>query len=120
MTFDKIQLGGVTISFREPQTFSVGDPEDEGWKARLVYSWPLQQSAIASIWAGYGESEATSATTSDLTEQSIKNIFEQSFSPDESILYLGASIAVQIVHRQSKSLAPGSYIENPMASSLSK
>ena len=94
VTLDEIHLGGVTISFREPQTFAVGDLEDEDWMARLVYSWPLLQSAIARIWAGYGESEATSATTSDLTEQSIKKFFEQSFSLDESILYLGASIAV--------------------------
>ena len=99
VVLDEIQLGNATITFRDPQTFSVAELEDEGWKARLVYTWPVQQRTIASIWAGYGESEATSATTSDLTEQSIKNIVEQSFSLDESILYLGASIVVQITPR---------------------
>lgn len=99
VVLDEIQLGNSTITFLDQQTFSVAELEDEGWKARLVYTWPMQQRTIGSIWAGYGESEATSATTSDLTEQSIKKFFEQSFSLDESILYLGASIVVQITPR---------------------
>ena len=87
VVLDEIQLGNSTITFRDPQTFSVAELEDEGWKARLVYTWPMLQTTIASIWASYGKSDATSATSSDLTEQSIKKFFEQSFRIEDSILY---------------------------------
>jgi hypothetical protein len=54
---------------------------------------------VASIWAGYGESQATSGTTSDLTADSIRQLFEQSLELKESYLYLGTSINVQITPR---------------------
>ena len=99
VTADELNLSNLQILFRDPQTFSVTDLKDDGWKARLVYSLPVAQLGIASIWAGYGESQATSGTTSDLTADSIRQLFEQSFELNESYLYLGASINLQITPR---------------------
>lgn len=54
---------------------------------------------IASIWAGYGESKATSGTTSDLTSATFRNFFEQRFELEESYLDLGASLTMQLTQR---------------------
>ena len=99
VTADELNLSNQQIFFRDPQTFSVADLKDDGWKARLVYSLAVAQFGVASIWAGYGESQATSGTTSDLTVDSLRQLFEQSFELKESYLYLGASINVQVAPR---------------------
>ncbi len=96
---DEIRLQDLTVAFSDPQTFSVADLEDEGWKARFVYTWPMQSLGIGSIWAGYGESKATSGTTSDLSSQALKELFEQSFDLQKSYQYLGASLNIQISPR---------------------
>jgi hypothetical protein len=99
VVIDEINLDNLQIFFRDPQTFSVADLEDEGWKARLVYSFSLERMGVASIWAAYGESEATSGTTSDLTSATFRRFFEQSFELEESYLYLGASLTMQLTPR---------------------
>jgi hypothetical protein len=99
VSVDEISLTNLQIFFRDPQTFSVTDLEDDGWKARLVYSFSMERLGIASIWAGYGESKATSGTTSDLTSATFKRVFEQSFESEEAYLYLGASINLQLTPR---------------------
>jgi hypothetical protein len=92
---DEINIENIQILFRDPQTFSVADLEDEGWKARVIYTWPMDQ-LTGTIWAGYGESASNSGTTSDITSATIAKIFEQSFELDQTQLYLGASLIFQI------------------------
>lgn len=99
LTLDQLQLGNLEVNFRDPQTFSVADLEDDGWKARLIYSWPLSEIGIGSVWAGFGESEATSGTTSDLSSATFRSFFEQSFELEETYLYFGASLNAQITPR---------------------
>ncbi|MFT4816437.1 MAG: hypothetical protein ACI80L_001125 [Pseudohongiellaceae bacterium] len=99
VTADVINITNLQIFFRDPQTFSVSGLEDDGWKARLVYSFSMEQLGIASVWAGYGESKAASGTTSDLTSDTLRRFFEQSFELEESYLYVGASINLQITPR---------------------
>lgn len=38
VVLDEIRLDNLEIFFRDPQTFSVPDLEDDGWKTRLIYS----------------------------------------------------------------------------------
>lgn len=94
VTVSDIYYSNFTISFRDNATFSVADLQDDGWKARMIYTWPFPvfADATATVWAGYGESNATSATTSNITSQTIKNFFEQQFEVAEEYYYLGASL----------------------------
>lgn len=96
---ERIRLENLTVSFGVPQTFSVADLEDSGWKGRLIYSIALLDSTTASVWGGYGQSEASSGTTSDLQSATIRRFFEQSFDLEESYLYFGAAITAQFSPR---------------------
>ncbi len=104
VVLDEIRFDDVTIIFGVPQTFSVSNMKDEGWKAKLIYSWPLTESAIGSVWTGYGESSAASGTSTDLQSATISQFFEQSFELEESYLYFGAGLNTQITPRLSASL----------------
>lgn len=99
VVIDEISFDNLQIFFRDPQTFSVAALEDSGWKARFIYSWPMLELGVASLWAGYGESEAESRTTSDLTSATLKRAFEQEFDIEESYFYLGASLNLQLTPR---------------------
>jgi len=94
VTVSDIHISDFTISFQNNATFSVADLEDESWKARFIYKWPFPalRDTVATVWAGYGESKATSATTSDIASATIKNFFEQQFAVSEEYYYLGASV----------------------------
>lgn len=96
---DEIRLDNITIIFRDPQTFSVADLEDEGWKARAAYTFPMFSNGIGTFWAGFGATSATSATTTDITSNTIAKYFEQDFDLDEDYLYFGASLTLQITAR---------------------
>lgn len=99
LTVSEIYLPNLTIFFRDPTTFSVANMEDEGWKAKLLYTWSMDSLGVATIWTGYGESSATSATTSTITSQTIRSYFEQTFDTNEEYLYLGASMTMDITPR---------------------
>lgn len=101
VTLDEIRLENLTITFGIPQTFSVADLADEGWKSRFVYSLPFQDNVVTSIWAGYGESTASSGTTSDLQSETLRRFFEQSFDLEETYFYLGAALTANISARLS-------------------
>lgn len=99
IVLNEIRLDNLTVFFRDPQTFSVANMEDDGWKARLIYSWPLAENGIGTIWAGYGESQSQSGTKSDLTNATLARIFRQDFYQDETYAYLGASLNYQVTPR---------------------
>lgn len=96
---DEIRLQNLTVTFGIPQTFSITGLEDRGWKSRLILTTPVLDNYVASIWAGYGESEASSGTTSDLQSATIRRFFEQSFDLEETYFYLGAAISAQFTPR---------------------
>ncbi len=99
VVLDEIRFDNIEVFFRDPQTFSVTELEDEGWQARLLYTWPISGLGVGTVWAGLGESDATSATTSDVTVQSLASLFEQQFRREESFYYLGASLNLSITPR---------------------
>lgn len=105
LVLDEIRLPDLTVSFQDSRTFSVADLEDDGWQARLIYTWPMAGVGIGSVWAGYGESDSTSATTSDLTTTSIGDLFEQEFELDEEYLYFGASLNLPLAGRLPMSIS---------------
>lgn len=105
VVLEEIRLDNLTVIFGIPQTFSIANMEDEGWKSRLLYSWPLQRSSTATVWTGYGESTATSGTTSDLKSATIKRFFEQSFDIEEEYFYLGAGLNAYLTPRLSLNLS---------------
>ena len=92
ITVSEISLANLTVYFRDNATFSVAGMEDDSWKARLIYSWPFSAAAVATVWAGYGENDASSATTSDIVSTTIKKVFEQQFEVSEEYYYLEASL----------------------------
>ena len=99
VVMEEIRLDNLTIFFGVPQTFSVANLDDDGWKARFIYTIPFQQTSSVSVWAGYGESQSTSATTSDLQSATLRSFFEQNFDLEESYYYLGASFVAQFSPR---------------------
>lgn len=92
-------LDGIAVNFSNPQTFSVADLEDDGWRAKLTYSAPIFLGSTASFWTGFAKTKSTSATTSDLTAQSVRGIFEQRFKTEDNILSFGASFRTMLSSR---------------------
>lgn len=105
IVLDEIRFTNIIVQFRDPQTFSIAGLDDEGWKARLVYSTPLFDRFIGSVWAGYGESEAKSATTSDITSATVGRIFEQEFTTQEKYLFAGTALNWQLTYRMPLSIS---------------
>lgn len=99
IVLNEIRLDNLTVFFRDPQTFSVTNLEDEGWKAKLIYSWPFDADGIGTIWAGYGESESRSGTQSDLVNVTLARLFQQDFFLDETYTYFGVSLNYQVTPR---------------------
>ncbi|MEQ8954942.1 MAG: hypothetical protein RL120_12490 [Gammaproteobacteria bacterium] len=89
---DEIRLDNLILTFTNPQTFSVTQLEDDGWQGRLLYSWPMSNLGITTVWLGYGESNASSATGSDLASVTLSNFFAQRFQREETYTFLGASL----------------------------
>lgn len=94
-----IRFDNFEIIFRDPQTFSVADLEDDGWKSKVMYTFPIQQKLLGTLWAGYGRSKASSATTSDIASETFSRLFEQAFTQEESYTYLGASLNIAFTAR---------------------
>jgi opacity protein-like surface antigen len=97
---DRITLNSNTvITFTNPQNFEVDKMEDDGWMARLLYSFPLSPSISSTTWIGFAENDAQSGTRSDIPVPSLASAFEQTFSTENSQLLLGASMVWQITPR---------------------
>lgn len=97
---DRITLNGnLTVTFTNPQTFSMNNMQDEGWLARVIYSMPATERLSSSVWAGFAKNEADAGTSSDIPVPSLASAFEQEFSTNNSQLLLGASLVYQITPR---------------------
>lgn len=99
VAIDEIRLNNQSVTLTPAQTFSIADLNDEGWKARLIYTTPINDRGAVSFWGGYGRSDSTSATTSTIPSATIKQFFEQEFEVEESYLYLGASLSFSLTPR---------------------
>ncbi|MDO9318844.1 MAG: hypothetical protein Q7V56_11675 [Gammaproteobacteria bacterium] len=99
-TLDRITLNGDTsVVFTKPQTFRVDNMEDEGWQARLLYSFPMGNALTTSVWAGYAETEATSGTDSDMTAAFLAAAFRQKFTVEDQQALIGAGLNWQVTPR---------------------
>lgn len=99
-TLDRITLNGDTsVLFTTPQTFRVDNMEDEGWQARLLYSFPMGTALTTSVWAGYAETEATSGTDSDMTAAFLAAAFRQKFTVEDQHGLIGAGLNWQVTPR---------------------
>lgn len=102
---DQLNFTNLTIFFADPTTFSVSSMEDQGWTARAFYTRPLERLGIASVWMGYGESSATSGTSTNAVNGTIKRLFTQDFEVKEEYFYLGASLNFLLTPRWPVSLS---------------
>lgn len=99
-TLDRITLNGDTsVLFTKPQTFRVDNMEDDGWQARLLYSFPMGNALTSSVWAGYAETEATSGTDSDMTAAFLAAAFRQKFTVEDQHALIGAGLNWQVTPR---------------------
>lgn len=89
----------ANISFDPPERFTMDRLEDEGWQARLLYSNDLGNSSQFSVWAGYGESDASSGTSTDIAFDFIAEQFLQTFDIEETQYMAGASLNLQAIPR---------------------
>jgi len=99
VVLDRIDLDNFTVFFTDPTTFAVSNMEDEGWTSRLLYTQSLADLGIGSLWLGYGESSATSGTSTNAVNGTVRRLFTQEFELEESYYYLGASINFNIKPR---------------------
>ena len=65
---------------------------DKGWQARVLLSRPFGEFATASLWAGYGEADSSSGTSSEIDLSFLRNAFLQTFDVRETQYRLGASL----------------------------
>ncbi len=99
-SLDRITLSGnASVLFTTPQTFRVQDMDDDGWQARVLYSFPMGDAMTTSVWAGYAETDASSGTGSDIKVTSLAAAFDQSFEVEESQILLGGGLNWQITPR---------------------
>ncbi|NKB31614.1 MAG: hypothetical protein GKR91_00755 [Pseudomonadales bacterium] len=105
VTIDQINFSNLTVFFSDPTIFSVDDLKDEGWTIRLLFSRYLDQIGVTSFWLGYGQSDAKSGTSTNAENGTIRNLFKQEFSLEESYLYLGASLNLRITPRLPASIS---------------
>lgn len=89
----------VVISFTNPQTFGLRNLNDDGLKARFLYTMPLTEKITGNFWAGYAETDSTSATDSDIGFAAIARAFEQTFAIQDRQITLGGGLNWQITPR---------------------
>lgn len=95
----RLKLDTIEVTFTNPQEFRLENLEDEGWSARLLYSFPLNPVMTTTVWAGYSESDSTSGTNSDISVEVFKQAFLQAFSTEENLIKLGAGLNWQLTPR---------------------
>lgn len=97
---DQIFLNNnTTVTFNQPQTFSIARMDDEALQAKLIYTWPVSSSLTSTVWAAYTDVESSAGTTSDILAASIASAFEQSFTADETRMQFGLGLNWQITER---------------------
>jgi hypothetical protein len=82
--------GSVTLD--PAQRFSMDRLRDKGWQARVLLSRPFGEFATASLWAGYGEADSSSGTSSEIDLSFLRDAFLQTFDVRETQYRLGASL----------------------------
>ena len=90
---------GGGVRFDPPGRFALDRLEDDGWRAKLLVSSAWSTTATATLWAGYGESQASSGTRWDVDVDFLRSAFLQTFDTRESQLVLGASVNWHLLPR---------------------
>ncbi|HDZ08962.1 hypothetical protein [Pseudohongiella sp.] len=89
----------TNIRFEPPQRFAMDRLRDEGWRARIIMTRPILPNVALSAWAGYGKSESSSGTSTEIDLQFLRDQFLQTFDLEENYLLLGASLSWQLLPR---------------------
>lgn len=89
----------TAVSFDPAQRFAMDNLKDDGWQAKLIYSRPLGNTSAVSLWAGYGEADATSGTSTDISFSVIQDAFLQTFEVSETQYMAGFSLNFQPIER---------------------
>jgi len=79
--------------------FGMDRLRDDGWQARVLMSTALGASTSATFWAGYGEFESSSGTSSEIDFAFLREAFLQTFDIQETQYLLGASLNWQYFPR---------------------
>ena len=95
----RIKIDAIEVIFTNTQEFRLENLEDDGWTARLLYSFPISSAMTSTVWAGYSESDSTSGTNSDISVEVFRQAFFQAFSIQESQIKFGAGLNWQITPR---------------------
>jgi len=89
----------ITIQLDPPQRFSLDRLKDDGWQAQLIFTHGLGDRLALSYWAGYGEQDSSSGTSTEIEQTSLQNAFLQTFDVSEELLTAGVSLNWQITPR---------------------
>ena len=89
----------VIVQLDPPQRFDLDRLKDDGWNAKLINSHGLGDNTTLSYWAGYGEIDSSSGTSSQIEQTALKEAFLQTFDISENLIYAGASVNWQGIPR---------------------
>lgn len=89
----------TNIRFEPPQRFAMDRLRDKGWRARIIMTRPVLPNIALSAWAGYGKSESSSGTSTQIDLQFLRDQFLQTFDLRENYLLMGASVNWQVLPR---------------------
>ncbi|MBC53519.1 MAG: hypothetical protein CMQ34_06730 [Gammaproteobacteria bacterium] len=89
----------INIRLDPPQRFSLDRLQDDGWQAQLILSHGLGNRLAISYWAGYGEQDSSSGTSTEIEQASLRDAFLQTFDVSEQVLTAGVSLNWQITQR---------------------
>ncbi|HBN15199.1 MAG TPA: hypothetical protein DD407_09175 [Pseudohongiella sp.] len=89
----------ITVRLDPPQRFSLDRLKDDGWQAQLIFTHGLGDRLALSYWAGYGEQDSSSGTSTEIEQTSLQNAFLQTFDVSEELLTAGVSLNWQITPR---------------------
>lgn len=97
---ERFQFSANTlITFDPPQRFAMDRLRDDGWRARLILTHPITPNIAVSAWAGYGKSDSSSGTSTEIDLQFLRDQFLQTFDLEENYLLMGASVNWQVLPR---------------------
>ncbi|ALO46434.1 hypothetical protein [Pseudohongiella spirulinae] len=89
----------VVVTLDPPQYFSMDRLADDGWQSRLIYSTALGSNTTLSAWVGYGESDASSGTSTEIDNSTIQDAFLQTFDLSEKQYLAGFNLNFQQIPR---------------------
>ena len=98
-SFMEINNENTKIQFTKPEKIVLSDLSDDGWRMRIIGSKVFGDSFCLNMWVGFESLNASSAVSTTITYQPIKENFDRKFNTDESQWRMGMGMIWQLTPR---------------------